>query len=414
MTAAAESLPPGPVTLLAVGKAAAPMAAAFARTHRSRVDAALVVSTHVSVSLPSGFECHIAGHPLPNEASERAGRRALQLASEARGPVVLLLSGGASALMAVPRAGVDLQDKRAVTTQLLRAGADIHALNTVRKHLSAVKGGWLAAAATGPTIAFAVSDVVDNDLSVIGSGPTVADRTTFADALRVLDGFGGRTAYPRSAVRVLESGLAGELPDTPKPGDSRLSRASTRIIGSRLDVMNAAAEHAARAGYAATIIGEPIVGDARRIAPRHVERMAADAAHGAWAAVISTGETTVRVVGDGRGGRNQELVLAAAPTLAALDRPAAFASVGTDGIDGPTDAAGGVADTTTVERARLAAVSISDALARNDSYPLLDVLGDLVRTGPTGTNVGDLQLLLIGPGEKDQPRGDSPDSKDLR
>jgi len=371
------------------------MAAAFAHSHGRRLGAAIVVSTHVSVPLPDAFERYLAGHPVPDSSSERAGRRALELASAARGAVVVLLSGGASALLAVPRPGLDLQSKRAVTTRLLRGGADIHALNTVRKHLSAIKGGWLAAASAGPTIAFAVSDVVDNDLSVIGSGPTVPDPTTFHDALAVLDRFGGRAVYPPSAVRLLESGAAGRLPDTPKPGDPRLLSASTRIIGSRLDVMRAAADHATSAGYRATVIEEPVVGEAARIASAHVQRMAAAAASGGRAAVISTGETTVHVVGNGRGGRNQEFALAAAPALSALERPAAFASIGTDGIDGPTDAAGALADNATVARARRAGLSIDGALADNDSHTLLAALGDLIRTGPTATNVGDLQVLLL-------------------
>ncbi len=370
------------------------MAAAFVRGHDGPIGALLVSSTHGEDRLPARAEWYHAGHPVPSGASERAGRRALELAATAAGPLIVLLSGGASALLAVPRPGLALDDKRAVTSRLMAAGADIHALNTVRKHLSAIKGGWLAATARGPSLAFAVSDVVDDDLSVIGSGPTVADPTTFSDALAVLDRFGGRSAYPAAAVRVLEAGGAGLLPDTPKAGDPRLASATTCIVGSRHHVLRAAADAARAAGYRPVVIDDALVGEARRVGPVHVGRMLEAAGPGPTA-VLSAGETTVRVTGSGRGGRNQELALAASPVLARCDRRAVFASVGTDGIDGPTDAAGGLVDTTTLARAAERATSLEAVLDANDSYPLLAALGDLIVTGPTDTNVGDLQVLLV-------------------
>jgi hydroxypyruvate reductase len=385
-----------PVTLVAAGKAAAPMASAFARWGRVALDAALVVSTHADVPLPASFEWRRGAHPVPSDESEQAGRRALELAAGARA-LVVLLSGGASSLLAVPADGVTLADKRLVTSRLLAAGADIHALNSVRKHLSAIKGGRLAAAVRGPTLALAVSDVMGDDLSVIGSGPTVADPTTFRDALDVVDRFGGRHVYPPSVVHLLETGARGRIPESPKPGDPRLERAETRLVGSRRNAAEGAQAAAHERGYATVLLDEPLVGEARAVAPGWVERMArmAERVDGP-VAVISTGETTVRVVGNGRGGRNQELVLAALPVLERLDRDAAFASVGTDGIDGPTDAAGAMA--TCVSARRLAALGLStaDALDRNDSYTLFEASGDLVRTGPTSTNVGDLQVLLLG------------------
>ncbi len=395
--AALRSPASGPVTLVAAGKAAAPMAAAFLRSHSGPIAHALVVSTHASVALPAAVEWVPARHPVPDAGSERAGRRALHLAAAARGPLVVLLSGGASSLLAVARQGITLDDKQRVTDRLLKAGADIDALNTVRKHLSAIKGGWLAASARGPTIAFAVSDVVTDDLSVIGSGPTVADPTTFSDALHVLDRFSGRSTYPAATVRLLEAGAAGAFRETPKPGDARLANAATRVIGSRFDVMRAIAQAASEAGYVAREIGEPVVGEAREAGLQRAAAMIAQALETPGrVAIVSSGETTVRVVGHGRGGRNQEFVLAAAGALARVPRPAVFASVGTDGIDGPTDAAGGIADTTTVGRVASAGLSIEAALDSNDSYPLLNALGDLIETGPTNTNVGDVQLLLMG------------------
>jgi hydroxypyruvate reductase len=386
---------PRPVTLVAAGKAAAPMAAAFVRAHPGAVGAAMVASTHGAALLLPSIEWYGARHPIPDETSERAGRRALELAASATGGLIVLLSGGASSLLAVPRPGLTLEDKRGVTARLLVAGADIHALNAVRKHLSAIKGGFLAASARGSTLALAVSDVVDDDLSVIGSGPTVADPTTFSMALDVLDRFGGRSAYPRAAVRLLEAGQGGNLPETPKPADPRLASATTLVIGSRFDVLRAATDHASRTGYRATAIADPLVGEARHVAAAHVARMLDAAGGDTRACVLSTGETTVRVTGSGRGGRNQELALAAAPLLAACGRPAVFASVGTDGIDGPTDAAGAIVDVATVSRVQERHLSIDRVLDENDSYTLLGALGDLIVTGPTGTNVGDLQVLLV-------------------
>ncbi len=338
---------------------------------------------------------------MPDARSVDAGLRALASArtlAPGHG-LLVLLSGGASSLMALPAAGLTLEAKQAATRQLLGAGARIHDLNAVRKHLSAVKGGQLAAAAAGPVLALAISDVVGDDLSVIGSGPTVADPTTFADALDVVDRFGGPDAFPSAVTAHLRSGARGELEETPKPGDARLEHSVTGIIGSRRDAAAGAAAAARSLGYHTIVIDEPVVGAARVAGPRFVE----DAVRRAEAAddpvcVIATGETTVRVTGRGRGGRNQEVVLSAARTLAALPRSAAFLSGGTDGVDGPTDAAGAIADGTTLTRAERAGLRSPEAsLDDNDAYPFFGALGDLVITGPSETNVGDIQLLLIAP-----------------
>jgi glycerate 2-kinase len=372
------------------------MAAAAARRLGSRVRRGLVVAS-TPASVPDGFELIVGGHPVPTEASERAGRQALALAAsgERDEQLVVLLSGGASALMAVPAEGLTLDDKRAATAQLLRAGADIHALNTVRKHLSAIKGGRLAACATGGCLALAISDVVGDDLSVIASGPTVADASRFQDALDVLRRFGGEVAYPAAVVAHLVRGADGMLPETPKPGDLRLARGETMVIGSRRDAMAGAAAEAAARGYHVTLVDDPVVGDARTAATAHVRAVFAQAAGvGRPACVVSSGETTVHVIGHGKGGRNQEFALAAA---AALDgrAPTVVASVGTDGIDGPTDAAGALTDSTTLDRARAAGLAPDRFLSDNNAYAFFDALGDLIHTGPTGTNVGDLQIILL-------------------
>jgi hydroxypyruvate reductase len=337
------------------------------------------------------------GHPTPTPASEEAGRRALAVAVALHSDekLIVLLSGGASSLMAVPAAGITLDDKRRATTQLLLAGADIHALNTVRKHLSAIKGGWLAAAA-GVCRAFVISDVVDDDLSVIGSGPTVADTSTFVEALEIIERFGGARAYPNTIIARLRAGARGEIPETPKPGDRRLACSETTVVGGRRELMTGAAADAARRGYHVLRVDDAVVGEARAAAVAHVRAIRARATDiGRPACIISSGETTVRVVGSGKGGRNQEFVLAAAGLLAGDACTAALASVGTDGIDGPTDAAGGMVDSSSQARSRAAGVDFERDLADNNAYAALDALGDLIRTGPTGTNAGDLQVLLI-------------------
>jgi glycerate 2-kinase len=299
----------------------------------------------------------------------------------------------------VPAAGLTLEDKRQTTAVLLREGADIGALNTVRKHLSAIKGGWLAAAASADCRTLAVSDVVGDDPSLIGSGPTVADASTFEDAIEALNRFGGAAACPARVVSYLAAGARGERPETPGPGDDRLARAETVVIGSRRDAMRGAAGEAARRGYGVLVLDGPVVGEAREAAAAHVVDIEARAAAiRRPLCVVSSGETTVRVTGSGRGGRNQEFALAASHALRRL-APAAAASVGTDGIDGPTDAAGAIVDSDTLDRARRAGLASPSAFLRdNDAYSFFDTLDDLIRTGPTGTNVGDLQVFLLGTG----------------
>jgi hydroxypyruvate reductase len=300
-------------------------------------------------------------------------------------------------MMALPARGVTLQDKQEATTHLLRAGADVHQLNVVRKHLSAIKGGWLAASTRARCHTLAISDVIGDDVSTIGSGPTVGDTSTFAEALEIVDRFGGLPAFGRRLVDRLTRGAAGELEETPKPGDPRLAGNETVVAGGRHDAMQGAAEEAARRGYEVLVLDDPVVGEARESAGRYIGRVRS-LCEGVTRplCVISSGETTVHVRGSGLGGRNQEFALAAASGLLSLGFGVTLASIGTDGIDGSTTAAGAIADNRTVERARKRGLpEIGDVLGRNDSYHFFDALGDLIRTGPTGTNVGDLQVLLV-------------------
>ena len=375
------------------------MAQAFAD---ARPDAALrgLVASPQPGDPVDRLEWFDVGHPIPTEGSLAAGQRALALADGAGDGqvVVVLLSGGASAGLAAPVEGVTLAEKAAVTTLLLRAGVAIDGVNCVRKHLSALKGGRLAAAAGGRVVTLAISDVfapLPDDPAVIGSGPTVPDPTTFADALAIVLGASGRV--PAAALDMIGRGVRGEIPESPKPDDPRLAGASYHLIGSRWDAIDGAAAEARHLGFTVATIDEPVTGEARDVALAHVRR-AAQLAHERPRpfCVLSVGETTVHVTGRGKGGRNQEFALASAIHLTRRFPEAVLASVGTDGIDGPTDAAGALVDTMTPTRAADAGLHRPETyLAANDTYTFFEALGDLVRTGPTDTNVGDLQLVLI-------------------
>lgn len=384
--------------LVAVGKAAPFMAEAFARLAGDRIRGGIVIGTHLPIALPERLEWIPSSHPLPDERSVAAGRRALEVAQStgADETFLVLLSGGASALMAVPAGQLTLEDKRIAVNALLKAGADITALNTIRKHLSAVKGGRLAAASSGSTICLAISDVVGDDLSVIGSGPTVADLTTFRDAWQYIDRFGVEDLLTDAAKNYLRAGLGGSVEETPKPGDLRLTRSTTAVIGSRLDAMAGAADAARSLGYDVATIDEPIVGDARTMGPLLLLRaLALAGGKRRPLAVIAGGETTVKVVGQGKGGRNQEIALSVASALANEPGAIALGSVGTDGIDGPTDAAGAHSDTTTIRRAMQQSLDADAFLADNNAYEFFRRLDDLIITGPSTTNVGDIQVVLF-------------------
>jgi glycerate 2-kinase len=299
--------------------------------------------------------------------------------------------------MAAPAPGITLDEKRRATATLLRAGADIHAFNTVRKHISAIKGGRLGTSVAAPCRTLAVSDVVGDDLSVIGSGPTVADASTFADAYAVLQQCAGVIEYPASVVAQIEAGVGGKRDETPKPGDPRLARSIGSVVGGRFDAMRGAEAEARARRYHVLVIERAVVGEARVVGRQHVaEVLAQISGLPRPLCVVSSGETTVTVRGQGRGGRNQELALAAADTLAASNQMIALASFGTDGVDGPTDAAGAIVDSTTLARARAANLPpLETYLDANDSSTFFAAVGDLIQTGPTGTNVGDLQVLLF-------------------
>jgi glycerate-2-kinase len=409
----------GKVPVLAVGKAAVEMTAALARllSHpglRGRGVAPVDTATDVA-----GVRVMPGGHPLPDERSVAGTREILAWLDTGLAPgegLIILLSGGGSALLSLPADGVSLAEKTATVRLLLAAGADIRELNCVRKHLSAVKGGRLAERlGARPVLTLVLSDVVGDPPAVIASGPTVPDPTTYADALAVLRRHGLFRRVRASVRRHLEEGAAGSRPETPKPpaGDAgtdlmtdaslpavfRLGRQRLIIVGNGRMACAAARAEAARRGYTSIYLSSRLEGDTRECA--RVHETVIDEVLASWSpgqppvAVISGGETTVHVTGGGRGGRNQEFVLSLVRPLAGWTRPVVAAAVGTDGRDGPTDAAGAVADNATLDRAARQGLDPDDFLARNDSYTFFDVMDGLIHTGPTGTNVGDLRLALI-------------------
>jgi hydroxypyruvate reductase len=389
------------IDVAAAGKAAAAMLDAFVQHAPVRPRTLLGIGPPRGDAAPAtaGVEWCDGGHPLPDRGSLRGAERALALARGAgEGDLlVVLLSGGGSALMALPAEGLTLEAKQQTARALMERGADIYELNTVRKHLSGIKGGRLAAAAGGSVLTLVVSDVVGDDLSVIASGPTVPDESTFAAALGVLERRGGVRGFPAEVVAHLRRGIDGAIPETPKAGDDRLIRAQARVIGPQRGAIDGARRAAEARGYHVHVVAEPVTGEARTAGPAHAGRVVALLAGlPRPACVIASGETTVTVTGRGRGGRNQEFALGMAGALAPLGSDVVAASIGTDGIDGPTDAAGALVDPSTLDRAAAAGLDPARVLADNDSYTFFDRLGDLIRTGPTSTNVGDLQVILVG------------------
>ncbi len=346
----------------------------------------------------------LAGHPVPDEAGRRAADE-VEAVAHSLGPddlLLLLVSGGASALLPAPAEGLTLDDKARTTSALLRAGATITELNAVRKHLSRLKGGGLARAAAPARIAcLALSDVVGDDPSTIASGLAAPDPTTYQTALEVLERKGIRQTVPASIRRHLEAGARGERPETPKPGDRLFRRVAFVVVGSNRLSVAAAAREARRQGLRPLVLTTRLEGEAGEVARALAAMLRECVEEGRPApppvCLLAGGETTVTVKGGGRGGRNQELVLTAAQPLAAFPVAAVIASLATDGIDGNSDAAGGVADDRTLARAReLGLAPPSAFLGENDSGSFLGPLGDLIVTGPTGTNVMDLTVLVAG------------------
>ncbi len=391
------------VLVVGAGKASMPMADAVCEVLRDQLSGGVVIAKyhHVDRSLPAAVRVYEAGHPVPDHNSIEATRGLVELLQQATPHdfIVCVISGGGSALMTLPSDGISLADLQAATEALLRAGATIHQINAIRKHLDSIKGGGLARAANGATlVTLILSDVVGDDLSVIASGPTVPDPSTFADAWQVIEQFDLVDQLPASIRSRLERGRSGSIVDTPKPGDTLFDRVQTVIVGSNTIAAQAAEQAARRLGFNALLLSTFIQGEAREVAKLAAaiarEIRSYDRPVAKPACVIWGGETTVTVRGHGRGGRNQELALAAAMAIDNLP-DTLIVALGTDGTDGPTDAAGALATGETMRRARAIGLDARAYLADNDAYHFFQPLGDLIVTGPTGTNVNDLLFVLV-------------------
>jgi len=386
------------IYVIGAGKAGAAMAQAAEKVLGRRIAAGLINVKDGHVARLRRIELNECGHPMPDARGVAGAERIAQIAAAAGKDdlVVCLISGGGSALLPLPAAGITLEEKQATTRLLLACGANIHEINAIRKHISRIKGGQLARLAAPATVeSLLLSDVIGDDLDVIGSGPTAPDVSTFGVAGGILDKYAIRSQVPAAVRDRIERGESGEIEETPKPADPVFRRVRNTVVGGNRLALAAAARRARRLGFRTLVLASEIEGETREIARMHAaiarEIVRAGQPVKPPACIITGGETTVTIKGEGLGGRNQEFVLAAALDIAALENVVIF-SAGTDGTDGPTDAAGAIADGGTLGRN-------PDArryLVANDSYHYFQSLGDLVITGPTNTNVADVRLVLVG------------------
>ena len=394
----------GRAIVVGCGKASAAMAAALEDVLGDRVTDGLVVVKDGYRAPTRRVEILEAGHPVPDARGESAARAILARVADAGADdvVFVLISGGGSALTPSPAPPVTLEEKRAMTRLLLGAGATINELNAVRKHLSRFKGGQLArAAAPARVVTLVLSDVIGDPLDVIASGPTAPDSSTFADAIAVLRRRGVWDAVPASVRERLQSGRDGAIEETPKPGDPIFERVRHHVIGNNALVTDAAVARATALGYRTTLLTRSLEGEARDVAGELIARARTLAAP---ACLVAGGETTVTVRGRGLGGRCQELALAAAVAIDG-DQGLTILAAGTDGTDGPTDAAGALVDGETAARMRAAGTDPRAALDDNDAYHALAASGDLVVSGPTRTNLLDLYMVLQGECPSDERSG---------
>ena len=389
------------VHVVGMGKASAVMAKPLTDLLGDRISGGIINVKHGHRFPLSGIKVVEAGHPVPDEAGLRGTEEIIRYLAEtgADDLVFCLISGGGSALSPAPAEGLSLGDKREVTRRLLDCGATIHEINSVRKHLSRVKGGRLARLTQPSTlISLILSDVIGDDLDTIASGPTVPDSTTYYDCLRILNRYSLGEAIPPPALRHLEGGARGEVPETPKADDPAFTKTQNVVVGSNTLAVKAAQEKAVTLGYNPLLLSSFVEGETREVARVHAaiakEVLRTGNPVPPPACIISGGETTVTIRGGGKGGRNQEFALAAALEIEGLDR-VLILSGGTDGTDGPTDAAGAMAEGDSVDRGRSQGLDAEAYLADNNSYNFFQPLGDLLMTGPTLTNVMDLRLVMV-------------------
>jgi len=389
------------IFVIGAGKASAAMARAVEQVLPTEISDGVVSVKYEHTAALKNIRQVEAGHPVPDANSEEAARSILELAQQANKSdlVLCLISGGGSALLPLPAPGISLEDKQEMSRMLLACGATIHEINTLRKHTSAIKGGRLAEAVYPATlVSLILSDVIGDDLDVIASGPTVPDTSTFQEAQVIVDKYGLDETLPGPVLEHLKAGRNGRLPETPKTGNRAFERTMNLIIGSNIQAVRAAEEEARKRGYHCLILSSLIEGETRWAARFH-GAIAREILHSGHpipkpACLISGGETTVTLKGDGIGGRNLEFALAAAIDIAGHP-DIVILSGGTDGTDGPTPAAGAIVDHNTLNAAAAADLDAQEYLDQNNSYPFFDRLGGLLITGPTDTNVMDLRIVLV-------------------
>ncbi len=389
--------------VIGAGKAGSMMAKAVEDRIGDKIEGGFVnvpAKTEKAVKL-SKIKLNSAGHPIPDEGSLNGAREILKIAEKAgEGDLVLtLISGGGSALMEYPMEGITLEDLKEMNRLLVLSGADIREINSVRKHVSQIKGGRLARAAYPATVvSLIISDVIGDPLDTIASGPTAPDETTFEDAWEVLENYSLLDKMPESIIKVIKDGLDGKIPETPKPGDEIFERVVNIIVANNIKAVQAAERALTEMGYNTVVLGSRAQGEARHIG-KFLAGLASSILEDGLpvpppAAVILGGETTVTVTGNGIGGRNQELVLGAVRAVAGLNG-VALGSIGTDGVDGISDAAGAICDGHTLERALEEGLKPETFLKNNDSHTFFSWLGDTIITGPTLTNVMDVMGLVV-------------------
>jgi hydroxypyruvate reductase len=387
--------------VIGAGKATAPMAAALEDILEERISEGIIIVKYDHLADLQRINLIEAGHPLPDPNGEKGADAILNLAKKSGKDdlIFCLISGGGSALLPLPFNGITLKDKQDTIKVLLSCGATIHEINTLRKHTSKIKGGRLAQAAFPATIiSLILSDVVGDDLDIIASGPTVPDSSSFADCMEILERYHIKDKIPESILNHIESGISGKTPETPKADDPAFKRTQNLIIASNIESLMAAKEKAERLQYNVILLSSMIVGETRYAAQIHgaiaKEIIKTGNPISPPACILSGGETTVTISGNGLGGRNQEFALAAAIDISG-HKNVVVLSGGTDGTDGPTDAAGAFSDTYTLERAKEMGLNPHHFLANNDAYHFFEKLDDLLITGPTNTNVMDLRILLV-------------------
>jgi hydroxypyruvate reductase len=390
------------ILVIGAGKASAPMAQAVEKILGPRIRKGMVVTKQGYVAPLRRIKLVQGGHPLPDKGGLEGTRRSLKLISNLNQDdlVICLISGGGSSLLVSPGPGISLKDVKELTDQLLRCGADIKEINTIRKHISQIKGGRLAQKAyPAHVITLILSDVIGSRLDSIASGPTAPDTTTFSDCLKIIQKYKLKNMIPKSIHDHLKKGAQGKIKETPKPGDPIFKKVRNSIIGSNSLALEAARKKAEGLGFNTAIISRPVSGDTTRAAVKHGNFAKRIQGTGdpvsPPACLVSGGETTVKIRGKGLGGRNQEFVLVGATKIAGL-KNIVMLSAGTDGTDGPTDAAGAICDGKTIERALQKGLDPKQYLDNNDSYHFFGKLGDLLKTGPTNTNVMDVHLVLVG------------------